>query len=247
MADAISETGAQKYAYQDRVRNPLRVLLAVWRTIRDIQNTYEAGIVELWFARSRRLRRFARWDQMIARMSKTHPKVRSAFENRLRVGWIDVDELARLPEGTLGRVFADHLRAHGLDPNLVDVPVEDDASYFLAHAYETHDIWHVVTGCGNDEPGEFAVAGFYVAQTEAPFFAFLLGVVMFNTAFFKQDQFRERMQGLALGFLAGTRAQPLFGTDWVSLWSVPIEQVRQDLGIDPHPHYAGAGIHQQAA
>lgn len=246
MANARTETGQQTYAYSNRVRNPLRVLLAMWRTMRDIQNTYEAGIVEIWFARSRRLRRFARWDRVIARMKEEHPKVRSAFENRLRLGWIDLDALSRLPRGTLGRVFADHLRACGLDPNLVDIPVEDDSSYFLAHAYETHDIWHVVAGCGNDEPGEFAVAGFYAAQTRAPFFAFLLGLVLFNTAFFKADQFHERMQGLARGFLAATRARPLFGTDWASLWNVPIEQVRKDLDIDPHPEYAGMGIREAA-
>jgi ubiquinone biosynthesis protein COQ4 len=238
--------GEQRYAYSHRVRNPFRVLLATWRVLRDMQNTHEAGIVELAFARSRPMRRFARWDRVIARMSESHPQVRAAFESRRRLGWIDVDRLASLPEGTLGRVFATHVRANGLDPNLVDIPVEDDASYLLAHLFETHDIWHVVTGCGTDEPGEFAVGGFYAAQTEAPFFAFLLGLVFLNTAFSRPQHFRERLEGLARGFLAGRKARPLFGTDWASLWNVPIETVRQGLGIEPDPRYAGVGIREAA-
>lgn len=246
MADARVETREQTYAYSHRVRNPFRVPLALWRSIRDIRNTYEAGIVEMWFARSRVMRRVARWDHTIVRMTEEHPQVRAAFEKRLRLGWIDVDALARLPKGTLGRVYADHLRANGLDPNLVDIPVKDDASYLLAHSFETHDIWHVVTGCGNDEPGEFAVGGFYAAQYEAPFFAFLLGLAFLNTAFSRPEQFRVRMEGLTRGYFAGARARPLFGTDWASLWNVPIERVRQDLGLDPHPHHAGKGIQEAA-
>jgi ubiquinone biosynthesis protein COQ4 len=246
MTDPQPEASQPRYRHSPRVRNPLRIALALWRVVRDLRNTYEAGIVEMAFARSRRMRRFARWDQMIARLSEQHPQVRAAFRERRRLGWIDVEALSRLPQGTFGRVFADHLRANGLDPNLVDVPVEDDASYFLAHAFETHDIWHVVSGCGNDEPGEFAVAGFYAAQTEASFFAFLLGLAFLNTAFAKPDQLRERMEGLARGFLAGRQARPLFGTDWAALWSTPIEDVRRDLGIDPHPLYAGRGMQEAA-
>ncbi len=197
-------------------------------------------------ARSRRIRRYARWDTVIARMSADEPQIQSAFAKRTRLRWIDVEELSLLPSGTLGRVFADHLTVNGLNPNLIDIPVEDDGSYFLAHLYETHDIWHVVSGCGTDEAGEFAVGGFYAAQTEAPFFAFLLGLVFFNTAFSKPEQFRERMEGLARGFLAGRRAQPFFGTDWAALWDVPIETVRRDLGVDANPAYAGDGIRKAA-
>ncbi len=34
----------------------------------------------------------------------------------------------------------------------------------LNHLYQTHDIWHVVTGWGNDLPGEVGLGGFYSAQ-----------------------------------------------------------------------------------
>lgn len=233
------------YAYSAKPRNLLRVMLALWRVTRDLQNTYEAGIVEIAFARWRPARRFARWDEVIADIRRD-PGIREAFEQRRALGWIDVDALATLPEGTLGRVFATHLRANGLDPNLVQIPVEDDVSYLLQHLYQTHDVWHVVSGCGNDEPGEFAVGGFYAAQLGAPFFAFLLALAFLNTAFAKPLQLRPRLEGLAKGHLAGKAAKPLFGTDWTELWAVPLEEVRRSFDIEPHPSYPGDGIEEVA-
>jgi ubiquinone biosynthesis protein Coq4 len=250
MADSSATTGSREantYAYSSRVRNPFRVALAIWRVVRDIRNTSEAAIVEIAFARSRVMRRFAGWEGVIARMIEAHPELASAFRDRPRLGWIDVAALAQLREGTLGRVYAEHLQSNGLDPNLVDIPDEDDPSYFLQHLFESHDIWHVVTGCGTDEAGELAVGGFYVAQTDAPFFAFLLGLIFLNTAFSKPGQLQDRLRGLSRGYLAGREARPLFGVDWSSRWSVPIEDVRTSLDLPAQPTYSGEGIHEGTA
>lgn len=51
----------------------------------------------------------------------------------------------------------------------------------LNHFYQTHDIWHVVTGWGNDLPGELELGTFYAAQFGNPaFFGFMLALVMVN-------------------------------------------------------------------
>jgi hypothetical protein len=47
MADLQPEATGDSYGYSHRVPNPFRVLLARWRAVRDMQNTYEAGIVEM--------------------------------------------------------------------------------------------------------------------------------------------------------------------------------------------------------
>ena len=245
MTDPTRSNPSDSYHFSSRVRNPLRVLLAMWRVVKDIRNTEEAGIVEIAFARSRVARRVARWDSVIERM-REDASVRDAFKQRRRLDWIDVEELSTRPEGSLGRAFATHLQTNGLDPNLVKVPGDDDVSYFLDQLYQTHDLWHVVSGCGTDEPGELAVGGFYVAQTNAPFFAFLLGLIFFNTAFSRPAQLQARMEGLARGYLAGRNAAPFFGVDWAILWDTPLAQVRRDLGIEEHPKYSGAGIREAA-
>lgn len=224
------------------VRNPFRIALAFVRVTKDIRNTYEGAIVEMAFARSRFTRRWARWERVIATMCES-PLARKAFQERLRLGTIPFAKLKELPEGTLGKTLSIHMLAAGLDANLIQVPVDaDDSSYLLAHLYETHDIWHVVSGCGNDEIGEIAVGAFYAAQIPAPFFVFLLAIGLLNTAFSRPMQLPDRLEGFAKAYLAGRRAKPLFGVDWPLLWDKPLCEVRRSLGIDPAPVYPGQPV-----
>jgi len=232
----------RKYAYPNRVRNPLRVLLAAWRVSRDLANTAEAGILEIAFARSRLARRFARWDAVAADVAR-HPEVRAAMRERRRLGWIDLAELRLLGPGTLGRTFAEHCTAKGLNPNLIEpFPGDDDATWFLSHVYETHDLWHVLTGFGNDELGEFSIAGVYAAQTGAPFVAFLLAFAFLNTVFVKPQDVRLRLEALTAGWQIGQAARPLVGLDWRNLWPAPIGEVRRQLDLPSQPQPVGEGI-----
>ena len=92
------------YAYPAApTRNPLRYLLAVWRTVRGdpSENTEEAAIVEMGFARSRLGRRFARWEEM-ADALRRDARTSEAMAARRPFGPIDVAPLASLPMGTLG-------------------------------------------------------------------------------------------------------------------------------------------------
>lgn len=230
------------YEYSaEPTRNPLRYALAVWRAIRDPSNTHEVGIVEIGFARSRFARRFAGWGDVLAALRRD-PRTAARLRERRILGRIDVDLLAGLPEGSLGRVFADHCRRRGIDPNLVYVPPTTEEDWLINHLYQTHDIWHVVTGWGNDMPGEVGIGGFYVAQLHAPsFFAFLLALVNLNTALFARGTFAERMDALTVGYEAGKRAEPLFGVDWSEQWTVPIRDLREQLGIDAR-RTVGEGI-----
>ena len=229
------------YAYSARpTRNPFRYLLAVWRATRDLSNTHEVAIVEIGFARSRLGRRFARWNVLVDALS-ADPRTAPALEKRREFGPVDLDALAGLPEGSLGSVFARHCRARELNPNLVDIPGDSAEDWALRHLYSTHDLWHVATGWGNDEPGEIGLGGFYVAQLDAPFFPFLLGLIMLNTALRAPGSLRERMDALVAGYTLGQRAQPLFGLDWASLWTLPLEEVRHRLGLE-EAQIVGEGI-----
>ena len=152
------------YAYSAHpTRNPFRYALAVWRLIRNdpAESTAEAAIVEIGFARSKIGRRFARWEQMLAAL-REQPGPAEALRARRPASRIDLDSLAGLPPGSLGQVFATHCRERNLDPNLIRVPEADETGWMLNHLYQTHDIWHVVTGWGNDlantryQPGDRA-------------------------------------------------------------------------------------------
>ena len=84
---------------------------------------------------------------------------------------IDLDALAALPDGTLGHTYATFLRSHGLTPEVFDGPPEGIAdprrSYVVQRLRQTHDLWHVVTGCETDPAGEVALQAFTYAQLRA--------------------------------------------------------------------------------
>ena len=80
----------RKYAYPNRVRNPLRVLLAAWRVSRDLANTAEAGILEIAFARSR----LARGERQQVEMGRPR---RVRLHDRLQAA--DARVVAGVPPG----------------------------------------------------------------------------------------------------------------------------------------------------
>jgi ubiquinone biosynthesis protein Coq4 len=238
---------AHTHRYSARpTRNPLRYGLAVWRLIRRSpeETTAEAAIVEIGFARSRLGRRFARWEEAIAHL-KADPRTAASLEARKTFGPIELERLDDLPAQTLGRVFADHCRARSIDPNLVHVPPEGEVGWMLNHLYQTHDIWHVVTGWGNDLTGEVGLGGFYAAQFGSPpFFGYLMAIILLNTIY-RRGSVAEVFEAFTAGYQAGRRTRPLFGVDWEALWSVPIEEVRERFEIDLST-VVGEGIREAA-
>ncbi len=226
------ETTPYQYSAKP-TRNPFRYLLAVWRLMRHDPSTLlsEAAIVEIGFVNTRLGRRFARWEQTVAHL-KADPRTADSFETRKSFGPIDLKELECLPAGTLGRVFADHCRARGLDPNLVHIPPSDEVGWLLHHLYATHDIWHVFTGWGNDLPGESGLGGFYAAQLGSPaFFGYMLSLAVLNVVM-RRANLKEVLEAFSAGYQGGIHAQPLWGMDWNDLWERPIEESRARYCID---------------
>src|SRR5437879_3221136 len=75
---------------------------------------------------------------MADHVSKTEVGRKALAErSRLRV---DLAELRVLPEGTLGRAFAEHMIANRLDPAAIpSLPAATELDFVRAHLYDTHD------------------------------------------------------------------------------------------------------------
>jgi ubiquinone biosynthesis protein COQ4 len=156
-----------------------------------------------------------------------------ALRERQRIGRVDLAALRALPEGTFGRAFADHMIANNLDPAaLPDIASPDEGAFVRAHLYETHDIWHVVTGFDTDVAGELGLQAFYLAQFPAYLATVLISAGLLNATLYAFDDRAARMDAITRGWLLGKRTRPLFGTHWPSLWSVPLAEVRARFGID---------------
>ena len=124
------------------------------------------------------------------------------------------------------------MSANGLVPEAIpSLASTDDFSFLRAHLYETHDVWHVVTGFGTSWQAEIGLQAFYLAQLPAPLAGTLLAVGALRVAVYDMESRHAVMDDIARGWMLGKRARPLFGVRWNDLWSLPLEDVRAKLGI----------------
>lgn len=99
--------------------------------------------------------------------------------------------------------------------------------------YETHDVWHAVTGFATDVAGELGLQGFYAAQVPGGLAMVLIAMGFLNAAIFSLDDRERRFQAVVDGWEMGRRAERLFGVRWNELWDRPIDEVRVLFGVKP--------------
>jgi len=152
---------------------------------------------------------------------------------------IDLDQLAALPEGTLGRAYATFMKSHGLTPDVFDgAPAEvrdPRAAYVIQRIRQTHDLWHVVTNAETDPAGEVALQAFTYAQLRAPSSGILAAVGLVRGARHSRQIIRDTVDL----YRAGLRANKLAVFAWEDHWATPLAEVRTLLGLPAHPRTYG--------
>jgi ubiquinone biosynthesis protein COQ4 len=161
------------------------------------------------------------------------PHARRFYEERrtLDSKTIDLDVLGRLPEGTLGRAYANFMRSHGITPEIFDGTPPQVADPRIAYAVQrlrqTHDLWHVVTGYETDALGEIVLQAFTFAQTRAP----SSGIITFAGTL-RALRARPRLPlDVARALRAGRRAEAFAIFPWEDHWETPLATVRELLGV----------------
>lgn len=161
---------------------------------------------------------------------------------------IELDELRGLPQGTLGRAFADWLVAQGFKPNELMTydrahdKADNEVERYRAHLQSTHDLWHVLTGFATDVDGEVGLQAFYLAQLNTPLALILMSASLLGVLRERRDA-ASLMEAITRGWGMGKSARPLFGVDWASLWSTPLAEVRARFGL---PHADAVSMHAGA-
>jgi ubiquinone biosynthesis protein COQ4 len=161
---------------------------------------------------------------------------RRALAERPRIGKLHLAELAALPKGSLGHAFGRHMIDAGLDPSAIPtLPSNDEKEFMDAHLYETHDIWHVMTGFGTDVAGELGLQAFYAAQFPARLAIAILSGGLLNTLVDPQGMADadRRMDAITRGWTMGRAAKPFFGYRWAESWQRPLVDVQRELGVVP--------------
>lgn len=161
---------------------------------------------------------------------KSNPEIAQLFEERYIAPTPDLDELLKLPEGSLGFTYASHLRSKDFKQDFYPtIEVKDDATYFAMRMRQTHDIWHTVTGWF-DDIGGVKLGGFQVAQTRSPLLLMVSAGVILN--FIKNNQdITPIIRALQEGYDVGCQAKPFMAQKWEEAWEKPIAEWRAELNV----------------
>jgi ubiquinone biosynthesis protein COQ4 len=213
-----------------------RLAQAIYRTLRDSNETKEIMVAG-------EITSVGRMDALVPTMMASDEGRRIVADRpRIDARRVDFAALRALPEGTLGRAYADHLARCGLDPDLPTVPVtmgsSDLTNYLLERMRQTHDVWHAVLGLGVQPHEEVLLHAVQWSQIRTPYSAL---IVFFGAL---KHMIGERRWAILRGALpdaleAGNRAEPLLAVYWEQRWREPLEEVRARFRVRPAQQWRG--------
>jgi ubiquinone biosynthesis protein Coq4 len=160
----------------------------------------------------------------------------SQFKALVDEGWrpdpIDLQKLQTLPEGSLGRCYANQLISLGITPDtLIDPSPVTNANEFVIHRLkETHDIVHVLTGFGIDGISEIGLQGFNLAQNRSPLAVMLIFGSMLSSLQ-NDEPLEPLLRALAHGFQMGLDAELVVSRKLEEGWDRPLKDWRKELKL----------------
>lgn len=168
-----------------------------------------------------------------------------AEERRLLPTLSDRTRLRTLPEGTLGRAYAEFMQAEQISAEgLAAASAEQapkaesrlgpDAEILGERLRDMHDLWHVVTGYNRDLLGEASLLAFTYAQTRNRGIGAIVAYGLWRLWRGGANDAVELIRG---GYRRGKRSEFLPAQDWEALLEIPLAQVRAQLRIEPAPDY----------
>jgi ubiquinone biosynthesis protein Coq4 len=172
-------------------------------------------------------------------LARSTPVAEGMLADRFLSPTPDVDALAKMPEGSLGKSFEQYLTSNGLDANLLResafIPAHkargDDVGYLAERGFQLHDMFHVLTGYDTTPLGEVRVVSFTVAQTPAPYPAMIIASRPLQMVLYRPQLLPAVMDAITDGWALGRRAKPLLDVHWEEHWERPLEEIRREYDL----------------
>jgi ubiquinone biosynthesis protein Coq4 len=172
-------------------------------------------------------------------MALANPVAAEMLKDRYLSPTPDVDQLASLPEGTLGKEFERYLTDNELDPVLLRESAfiaahrerGEDVGYLAERGFQLHDLFHVLTGFDTSPLGEVRVVSFTVAQTPAPYPAMIIASRPLQMILYKPELLLPVMDAITEGWALGRRAKSLLPVHWEEHWERPLAELRQEYDL----------------
>ncbi|MFT4676030.1 MAG: ubiquinone biosynthesis protein COQ4 [Patiriisocius sp.] len=154
------------------------------------------------------------------------------------------EQLKAMPEGSLGRHYLAFMEAGNISAEgLKEASDNDDSERFSDPDMETyalrlrdqHDLWHVVTGFGRDVAGESCLLAFTYSQTKNRGVGFIgiIGALKLRRIFG-----RRFFSSMWQAFQMGRRTSWLPAQHWERMLTLPLQQVRNKLGLEAPSRYS---------
>ena len=151
-------------------------------------------------------------------------------------------ELAKYPEGTFGRAFAQHMLSNGLEVDFFPRRLGDGVeSYLINRGRASHDFWHVLTGFDTSVSGEIGLQAFTLAQIRSAFSALLIAGGLLHAITRNPEIFDQTIDRLFAGYQIGLKSKSLLGVPLETLFAENLDDLRARLNIEPitvHEEYS---------
>jgi ubiquinone biosynthesis protein COQ4 len=143
--------------------------------------------------------------------------------------------LGALPDGSVGAVYRDFVRAERLSAEglaqlsrqrMTQIEDPHPHAWFGRRTRDVHDVWHVLTGYGRDPLGEACLVAFSYAQTQGAGWA----LIALGAAFRGRSRL-PRKRAIWQGYQRGRRSAWLLGEDYEALLREPLDAARRRLGL----------------
>ena len=159
------------------------------------------------------------------------PKVQNLLANRPSSMWPDLEQMARMPKGSLGWCVQLRLKKLGLSFLVNESPVpESKEEFVISRSVRLHEIHHTILGLPITVAGEAAATAFYASTGSMPFDIGILSSWMLRGAYAPSER-RLIWDGIGFGIAVGQAVPELFSPRWEDGWERSIIDWQNELGI----------------
>lgn len=140
-------------------------------------------------------------------------------------------QLEAMPEGTLGREFAQYFTRNKISPFCTTAQIRSDFDFVGKRFRETHDLLHVLTGYATDVEGEMELQAFLLGNLKLPSAMMILWFAVPGVLKKAPRQSMRFLGRLRRAFFRGRKTRELLSVPYEQHWSTPVQTLVAQLGL----------------
>ena len=171
-------------------------------------------------------------EECIERIIDT-PNVQSLLADRPSLEWPSLEQMATMPEGSLGWCVQRRLEKLEISFLVQESQIPEtltDLEYGLIRGARLHEIHHTVLGLPITVAGEATATAFYASTDSMPFDIGVMTSWMLRGSY-APDERRLIWDGIGFGIAVGQTIPELFSPRWEEGWERPITDWHKELGL----------------